>query len=489
MGVLIITHYQRILHLVKPDFVHVMYEGRIVKQGGPELVELLEERGYGWIREEVEAAAWRSGLAHGPTATTGASTARGLLDRAGPRRVPGPRARGPRAAGRLPRQRAPARSESRPRSRRSTATSAGTTPTSTAASTPSRRRRRRLTRAPGRRSPTTSAPPTGARSSSSATRPRRSTWSPSAWGRANVGAGRPDRAHRDGAPLEHRPLAPAGRGRWAPRSTGCRSTTTGRSTSRPSRRPGARGPSWSPSPTSPTCSAPSTRSPRSPAWPTTPGRSCSSTAPRRRPKLRARRGRAGGGLLRVHRPQALRADRDRRALGAPRAAARDAALPGRRLDDPQGDQGAERPGPSARPVRGRHAGDRRGDRAGRGASTGSTRSAWRPRTPTSPRSPPTRSSGSPRCPGLRVFGPPAGEDRVGHVSFELEGVHAHDVSEILDRHGVAVRAGHHCAQPLMERLGVAGDGPRQLRRLHHARGDRPPGRGRSLDARRVFGLD
>ena len=57
MGVLIITHYQRILHLVKPDFVHVMFEGRIVKEGGPELVEQLEEKGYGWIREEVEAAA------------------------------------------------------------------------------------------------------------------------------------------------------------------------------------------------------------------------------------------------------------------------------------------------------------------------------------------------------------------------------------------------------------------------------------------------
>ncbi|MFL5885902.1 MAG: Fe-S cluster assembly ATPase SufC [Thermoleophilaceae bacterium] len=57
MGVLIITHYQRILHLVEPDFVHVLYQGRIVKQGGPELVGLLEERGYGWIREEVEAAA------------------------------------------------------------------------------------------------------------------------------------------------------------------------------------------------------------------------------------------------------------------------------------------------------------------------------------------------------------------------------------------------------------------------------------------------
>jgi Fe-S cluster assembly ATP-binding protein len=57
LGVLIITHYQRILHLVKPDSVHVLFEGRIVKEGGPELVGLLEERGYGWIREEVEAAA------------------------------------------------------------------------------------------------------------------------------------------------------------------------------------------------------------------------------------------------------------------------------------------------------------------------------------------------------------------------------------------------------------------------------------------------
>jgi cysteine desulfurase/selenocysteine lyase len=58
-------------------------------------------------------------------------------------------------------------------------------------------------------------------------------------------------------------------------------------------------------------------------------------------------------------------------------------------------------------------------------------------------------------PGLRIFGPPATPNRVGPVSFELEGVHPHDVSEILDRHGIAVRAGHHCAQPLMQRLGVA----------------------------------
>jgi Fe-S cluster assembly ATP-binding protein len=57
MGALIITHYQRILHLVKPEFVHIMFEGRIVKEGGPELVEQLEQRGYGWIRDEVAAAA------------------------------------------------------------------------------------------------------------------------------------------------------------------------------------------------------------------------------------------------------------------------------------------------------------------------------------------------------------------------------------------------------------------------------------------------
>jgi cysteine desulfurase/selenocysteine lyase len=58
-------------------------------------------------------------------------------------------------------------------------------------------------------------------------------------------------------------------------------------------------------------------------------------------------------------------------------------------------------------------------------------------------------------PGLRVFGPAPEPGRLGPVSFELDGVHGHDVAEILDRHGVAVRAGHHCAQPLMDRLGVA----------------------------------
>ncbi|MBV8957049.1 MAG: Fe-S cluster assembly ATPase SufC [Solirubrobacterales bacterium] len=57
LGVLIITHYQRILHLVQPSHVHVMYQGRIVREGGPELVDELEAKGYGWITEGLEAAA------------------------------------------------------------------------------------------------------------------------------------------------------------------------------------------------------------------------------------------------------------------------------------------------------------------------------------------------------------------------------------------------------------------------------------------------
>jgi Fe-S cluster assembly ATP-binding protein len=57
LGVLLITHYQRILHLVAPTRVSVMFDGRIAKEGGPELVEQLEQRGYGWIGDEVAAAA------------------------------------------------------------------------------------------------------------------------------------------------------------------------------------------------------------------------------------------------------------------------------------------------------------------------------------------------------------------------------------------------------------------------------------------------
>jgi cysteine desulfurase/selenocysteine lyase len=57
-------------------------------------------------------------------------------------------------------------------------------------------------------------------------------------------------------------------------------------------------------------------------------------------------------------------------------------------------------------------------------------------------------------PGITLYGPPP-ERRAGIVSFNLEGVHPHDVSQVLDMEGVAIRAGHHCCQPLMQKLGVA----------------------------------
>jgi Fe-S cluster assembly ATP-binding protein len=55
LGVIVITHYQRLLNYIKPHFVHVMMGGRIVESGGPDLALSLEERGYDWIREKTEA--------------------------------------------------------------------------------------------------------------------------------------------------------------------------------------------------------------------------------------------------------------------------------------------------------------------------------------------------------------------------------------------------------------------------------------------------
>jgi Fe-S cluster assembly ATP-binding protein len=52
MGVLVITHYQRILNYITPEHVHIMFEGRIVENDGPELALKLEESGYDWVREK-----------------------------------------------------------------------------------------------------------------------------------------------------------------------------------------------------------------------------------------------------------------------------------------------------------------------------------------------------------------------------------------------------------------------------------------------------
>jgi cysteine desulfurase/selenocysteine lyase len=57
-------------------------------------------------------------------------------------------------------------------------------------------------------------------------------------------------------------------------------------------------------------------------------------------------------------------------------------------------------------------------------------------------------------PGIKLYGPPA-DRRAGIVSFNLGDIHPHDVAQVLDLEGVAIRAGHHCCQPLMQKLGVA----------------------------------
>jgi len=54
LGILLITHYQRILNYITPDFVHVMFNGRIVKSGGKELAFELEDKGYEWLRPAEE---------------------------------------------------------------------------------------------------------------------------------------------------------------------------------------------------------------------------------------------------------------------------------------------------------------------------------------------------------------------------------------------------------------------------------------------------
>ena len=64
-------------------------------------------------------------------------------------------------------------------------------------------------------------------------------------------------------------------------------------------------------------------------------------------------------------------------------------------------------------------------------------------------------SGLEAMPRVRIVGPTGLQQRLGVVAFEVDGVHAHDVCQMLDTHGVCLRGGHHCAQPLMERFDLA----------------------------------
>ena len=156
----------------------------------------------------------------------------------------------------------------------------------------------------------------------------------------------------------------------------------------------------------------------------------------------------------LHRPQVRRPDRHRRALGPARGARPAAAVPRRRRDDRDGHDGAVDVRPGAAQVRGRHPADRRGGRTRRRARL--------PRPPRHGRRARARAGdhglrARGRCqtvPGLTVLGPLDAADRGGAISFEIDGVHPHDVATVLDTRGVAVRAGHHCAKPAHARFGV-----------------------------------
>ncbi len=92
-----------------------------------------------------------------------------------------------------------------------------------------------------------------------------------------------------------------------------------------------------------------------------------------------------------------------------------------------------------------------------------------------------------QVPGLRVVGPPDADARGGLASFTIEGMHPHDVAELADRGGVCIRAGHHCAQPLMRCLGV-GATARASVGVYNDRADIDALVAALLAGREVFGL-
>jgi cysteine desulfurase/selenocysteine lyase len=93
-----------------------------------------------------------------------------------------------------------------------------------------------------------------------------------------------------------------------------------------------------------------------------------------------------------------------------------------------------------------------------------------------------------RVPGLHLVGPPEADARGGLASFTIEGIHPHDIAELVDRAGVCIRAGHHCAQPLMRCLGV-GATARASVGVYNVESDVDALVEALLGAREVFGLD
>jgi cysteine desulfurase/selenocysteine lyase len=93
----------------------------------------------------------------------------------------------------------------------------------------------------------------------------------------------------------------------------------------------------------------------------------------------------------------------------------------------------------------------------------------------------------PEVEGLRLYGPSDPDGRGGVVSFTIEGMHPHDIAELCDREAVCIRAGHHCAQPLMRRLGV-GATARASFHVYNAREDVDQLVDALHKARETFGL-
>ena len=177
---------------------------------------------------------------------------------------------------------------------------------------------------------------------------------------------------------------------------------------------------------------------------------------RRRPGRRpSRRRRAGHRLrfLRRHRPQALRPDRHRRALRQARASRGHAAVQRRRRDDPRSVRGPHHLRRAAAQIRGRNAPDRAGDRAGRRHRLYQFDRQGADQERTRPGSSAYAQERLREINSLRIFG--TAKDKGPIVSFEIKGAHPHDVATIIDRSGIAVRAGTHCVMPLLARFGVS----------------------------------
>ena len=157
--------------------------------------------------------------------------------------------------------------------------------------------------------------------------------------------------------------------------------------------------------------------------------------------------------------------------GKAAAAREDAALQGRRRHDPVGDVREDDLQHDPAQVRGRHAADRRGDRARRRDRLSERRSASTRIAAHEHRSARLRdASRSNRMPGVRIIG--TAEHKAAVLSFAVEGVHPHDVGTLLNEEGVAVRTGHHCAQPVMQRFSVPATCARLVRVLQHDGGSR-----------------